>query len=99
MTTRDIQHHVEERYGIEVSASRVSAVTDAVACFDALRVKLRAKGVVRNKAVYLAIGLCCSGHKASLGLWLEQTRGATFWLKVMNALKQRGTQGHPGGGR
>ena len=67
--------------------------------FDALRVKLRAEGVVRNKAVYLAIGLCCSGHKASLGLGLEQTRGATFWLKVMNALKQRGTQGHPGGGR
>ena len=34
----------------------------------------------------------CSGHKASLGLCIEQTEGATFWLKVMNALKQRGTQ-------
>ena len=47
---------------------------------------------MRNKAVYLAIGVRCSGHKEVLGLWIEQTEGAKFWLRVMNDLKARGVQ-------
>ncbi len=110
MSTRDIQAHIEEIYGIGVSPALVSAVTDAVleevtawqnrplealyavVYFDALRVKIRDEGLVRNKAVYLAIGITCSGEKDVLGLWVEQTEGAKFWLKVMNELKHRGTQ-------
>ena len=46
----------------------------------------RDEGLVRNKAVYLAIGVRCSGHKDILGLWIEQTEGAKFWLRVMNDL-------------
>ena len=110
MSTRDIQAHIEEIYGIEVSPALVSAVTDAVleevkawqnrpleptyaiVYFDALRVKIRDEGLVRNKAVYLAIGVTCSGDKEILGLWIEQTEGAKFWLKVMNELKARGTE-------
>ena len=34
----------------------------------------------------------CSGHKDILGLWIEQTEGAKFWLRVMNDLKARGVQ-------
>ena len=64
--------------------------TYAVVFFDALRVKIRDEGLVRNKAVYLAIGMRCSGHKEVLGLWIEQTEGAKFWLRVMNELKGRG---------
>ena len=60
--------------------------------FDALRVKIRDEGLVRNKAVYLAIGITCNGDKEVLGLWIEQTEGAKFWLRVMNELKVRGTQ-------
>ncbi len=60
--------------------------------FDALRVKIRDEGLVRNKAVYLAIGITCDGDKEVLGLWIEQTEGAKFWLRVMNELKARGTQ-------
>jgi putative transposase len=45
---------------------------------------------VRNKAVYLAIGVTCAGDKEILGLWIEQTEGAKFWLRVMNELKGRG---------
>lgn len=59
--------------------------------FDALRVKIRDEGLVRNKAVYLAIGMRPSGHKQVLGIWIEQTEGAKFWLRVMNELKARGT--------
>ena len=58
--------------------------------FDALRVKIHAEGLVRNKAVYLAIGMRCSGHKDILGLWIEQTERAKFWLRVMNELRSRG---------
>jgi putative transposase len=65
--------------------------TYAIVYFDALRVKIRDEGMVRNKAVYLAIGVACDGEKDILGLWIEQTEGAKFWLRVMNELKARGT--------
>jgi len=57
---------------------------------DALRVKIRDEGTVRNKAVYLALGFTIEGHKEVLGLWIEQTEGAKFWLRVMNEIKNRG---------
>ena len=108
MSTREIQAHVGELYGLEISPDLVSAVTDsvldevgswqsrplestyAIVYFDALRVKIRDEGLVRNKAVYLAIGVTCDGDKDVLGLWIEQTEGAKFWLRVMNELKARG---------
>ena len=52
--------------------------------------KIRDEGLVRNKAVYVALALDAEGHKHVLGLWIEQTEGAKFWLKVMNDLKTRG---------
>jgi putative transposase len=58
--------------------------------FDALRVKVRDEGMVRNKAVYVALALDTAGQKHVLGLWIEQTEGAKFWLRVMNELKTRG---------
>ena len=60
--------------------------------FDALRVKIRDEGSVKNKSVYLAIGYQCSGLKEVLGLWIEPTEGAKFWLRVMNDLKNRGVE-------
>jgi putative transposase len=45
---------------------------------------------VRNKAVYVALGVRTDGTKEVLGLWIEQTEGAKFWLRVMNELKDRG---------
>ena len=62
----------------------------AIVYFDAVRVKLRDEGLVRNKAVYLAIGVSCGARKEVLGLWIEQSEGAKFWLSVMNELKARG---------
>jgi transposase-like protein len=61
-----------------------------VVFFDALRVKIREDAVVRNKAVYLALGVRCDGTRDILGLWIEQTEGAKFWLKVFNDLRTRG---------
>jgi putative transposase len=58
--------------------------------FDALRVKIREDNVVRNKAVYLALGIRRDGSREILGLWIENTEGAKFWMKVFNDLKTRG---------
>jgi len=108
LTVREIQGHLAELYGTEVSPDFISKVTDAVldevrdwqsrpldpvypvVFFDALRVKIRDEGTVKNKAVYVALGLNPAGDKDVLGLWIEQTEGAKFWLKVMNELKLRG---------
>ncbi len=61
-----------------------------VVFFDALRVKIRDEGQVRNKAIYLALAVLPDGTRDVLGLWIEQTEGAKFWLKVFNDLKTRG---------
>jgi len=61
-----------------------------VVFFDALRVKIREDAVVRNKAIYLALGVLTDGTRDILGLWIENTEGAKFWLKVFNDLKTRG---------
>src|SRR6185436_5468456 len=58
--------------------------------FDALRVKIRDEGTVKNKAVYLALGVLPDGTKDILGLWIEQSEGAKFWLRVMTEIKNRG---------
>jgi putative transposase len=63
-----------------------------VVFFDALRVKIRDEGVVRTKAVYLALGITRSGTKDVLGLWIEQTEGAKFWHRVMTELQARGVE-------
>jgi putative transposase len=60
--------------------------------FDALRVKIRDEGMVCNKAVYVALGVRLDGQKEILGLWIEQTEGAKFSLRVMNELKNRGIE-------
>ncbi len=109
MSTRDIQAHIRELYGLSISPELVSSITEAVLAdvtewqqrpleatyafvfFDALVVKVRDEGLVRNKAVYLALGVRCDGRREILGLWLGQAEGAKFWLRVMNELKARGT--------
>jgi transposase-like protein len=63
-----------------------------VVFFDALRVKMRDEGTVRSKAVYLALALLPDGSRDILGIWIEQTEGAKFWLKVFTDLKTRGCQ-------
>lgn len=110
LSTRDIEGHLKDLYGTEMSPSLVSAVTDAVRdelnawqnrpidpiyaviWLDALVIKVRDQGIVRNKAAYLAIGLTLEGRKEVLGVWLEGNEGAKFWLCVLTELKNRGVQ-------
>jgi putative transposase len=60
--------------------------------FDALRVRIRDGGTVRNKAVYLALGIAPDGTREVPGIWIEQNEGAKFRLKVMNELRHRGVE-------
>lgn len=110
MTVREIQSHLEEMYGAEVSPTLISSVTEAVmedakawqnrpldalypiVYLDCIHVKVRDSGVVRAKAVYLALGINMAGEKEILGLWIAQTEGAKFWLQVVTELKNRGVQ-------
>jgi putative transposase len=110
MTVRDIQGHLEDLYGVDVSPDLISRVTSAVVedvtawqarpldavypivYLDALVVKVRDQGVVRNKSVYISLGVTLTGSKEVLGLWIEQNEGAKFWLKVVNELKNRGVK-------
>lgn len=57
---------------------------------DAIQFKVRDNGHVKNKAIYLAIGVTIEGYKEVLGLWIAQTEGAKFWLQVVTELKNRG---------
>ena len=57
---------------------------------DAIQFKVRDNGQVKNKAIYLAIGVTVEGYKEVLGLWIAQTEGAKFWLQVVTELKNRG---------
>ena len=108
LSVREIQGHLTELYGLEVSPDLISTITGEVmeevvewqnrplepmyplVFFDALRVKIRDEGTVKNKAVYLALGVQPDGTKEVLGIWIEQTEGAKFWLRVMTELKNRG---------
>jgi len=110
MSVREIQGHLYDLYGLDVSPDLISVATDAVLelaaewqnrpleatypiiFFDCLRVKIRDEGFVRNKAVYIALGVRADGRKEVLGLWIENTEGAKFWLRVMNELKTRGAE-------
>jgi putative transposase len=59
---------------------------------DAIVCKVRTDGVVRTKAAHLAVGIDIAGRKEVLGIWVEATEGAKFWLRVMNDLKARGVE-------
>jgi putative transposase len=64
----------------------------ASSVFDTIRVKMRDEGMVKNKAIHIALGVRADGQKEVLGMWIEQNEGAKFWLNVMNELKNRGVE-------
>ncbi len=78
MTVREIQAFLAEMY--------------PVVFFDALRVKTRDEATVRSTAVSVALGVRPDGTRDRLGLWIEQTEGAKFWMKVLTDLRTRGCQ-------
>ena len=110
LTTRDIKQHIQEIYGVDISPTLISKVTDEVmddvrawrnqpveshyafVYFDAMCFKIKEKGRIRSKAVYLCLGVNMSGRKSILGMWIQEKEGASFWLQIFNELKNRGLE-------
>jgi putative transposase len=110
MTVRDIGHHLQRVYGMELSHDTISTVTDAVLdkvkawqtrpldevypimYVDALMVKVRDGAHVRNKAAHIVVGVDLDGIKHVLGIWVENTEAARFWLNVCTELRNRGVR-------
>jgi putative transposase len=59
---------------------------------DAIIVKVRDGGHVRNKAAHIAIGVDTDGIKHVLGIWVQATEGAKFWASVCAELANRGVR-------
>ena len=110
MSTREIEDHVKQLYGIDISPQFVSRATEQlhqqitdwqsrplervypVVFVDGLRVAVRSEKGILKKCVYTVLGVGVGGRQEVLGLWVEETEGARFWLKVLNDLKARGIQ-------
>lgn len=110
MTVRDIEDQIKEIYGVKLSPSTVSNITNSVLehlrewqsrpldpvyfvlWVDGIVFKVRHNGKVINKTVYVAIGLSNSGHKEVLGLWINETESAAFWMNVFGDLQARGVE-------
>jgi len=110
LSTREIEQHVKEIYGVEISPQFVSRLTEQlqqqivewqnrpleavypIVFVDGLRVAVRTEKGVLKKCVYTVLGVDLAGKQEVLGLWMEETEGARFWLKTFNALKARGVR-------
>ena len=90
----DLISHVTDAVVDEMKAwqARPLESTYPIVYLDALVTKIRDKGIVENKSVYLAVGVTPDGSKDVLGMWIQSTEGAKFWLAILNELKQRGVQ-------
>jgi putative transposase len=77
----------------EVTAWRTRQI-DAVwpiVYFDGIVVHVRgANGRVLPQTMYVALGVNMQGRKELLGLWLNETEGAKFWLSCLTDLKNHG---------
>lgn len=110
MSYADIQQHLSEMYGVEVSAGLLSGITDKIIpvirewqarpleklypiiWLDAIHFKSRADGAVRTSAVYSVLGASVEGKKEVLGIYIGEHESASFWLQILNDLKQRGVE-------
>lgn len=111
VSTRDIQDALTEMYGVDVSPSLISKVTDKVwetveawqnrpleaiypiIYLDAIHLKVRQDGQVKNTAVYVVLAVDLQGHRDVLGQWVsEGAESANFWLNVLTDLQNRGVK-------
>jgi putative transposase len=110
LTTSDIADHVREIYGVEVSTTTVSNITNKliedikawqtrpllsqyfVVWMDGIRLNVRQNGKIVKKTVFLVIGLTPEGQKEVLGMWINPTESAAFWLTVLTDLRTRGVE-------
>ena len=110
MSYQDISTHITDLYGISVSPSALSDITDKIIVkvkewqqrplesfypfiwLDAIHYKIKDNGRYVSKAVYTVIGVNIRGVKEVLGLYINDSEGANFWLQVLTDLQNRGVE-------
>ena len=110
MLVRDIQELLSDMYGMEISSSLISKLTEKILSrieewqsrplesiyvilfVDCIFYKVKEDGRVKDKAVYVIIGINQEGKKEFLGFWISETESSSFWFKVFNNLKSRGVK-------
>jgi len=105
MSVRDIQHHLDDLYGYQLSEQTISNITDTIIekakeCplepiypiifMDATVLKIRVDRVVKNIAAYIMLGITLEGKKEILGIWIGENETSKYWLSLLNELKNRG---------
>lgn len=110
MSTRDINSHMQEIYGVSISADKVSSITDqilplvtewqnrplnhtyVITYLDGIHFKIRDEGKILSKCAYIILGITDAGHKEILGIWVGESEGSKFWLRVLNEIHNRGVR-------
>ena len=64
----------------------------ALMFFDAIHYPVRTEGMVRQRAVYIAIGVDMNGERDVCGLWIGEAESSKYWLSCMNEMKNRGVR-------
>lgn len=59
---------------------------------DAIHYKVREDGHYVSKAFYTVLGINLEGRKEILGLYLNESEGAKFWMQVLTDLQNRGVK-------
>jgi len=59
---------------------------------DGLRFKVRDAGKIVNKCAYIILGINDQGMKDVLGIWINDTESAKFWMQILNELQSRGVE-------
>lgn len=59
---------------------------------DAIHYKVKEDGRYISKAFYTVLGVRVDGKKEVLGLYLNESEGAKFWLQVLTDLQNRGVK-------
>jgi transposase-like protein len=110
MSYADICKHLDELYGLTVSPSTLTSITDSIIedvkawqsrplesvypflWLDAIHYKVKEDGCIKTKAIYCILGVNREGVKDLLGLYINETEGARFWLQVLTDLQNRGVK-------
>lgn len=108
MSYSDICKHLDELYGLTVSPSTLTSITDSIIedvkawqnrplesvypfiWLDAIHYKVKEDGSIKTKAIHCILGVNRDGVKDLLGLYINETEGARFWLQVLTDLQNRG---------
>lgn len=110
MSTRDIEVQIKEIYGVNISSSSISNITEQIlvdveewqrrplddtyliAWMDGITFKVRQDHRIITKTIYIIVGLNTNGCREVLGMWLNETEKASFWMQILTEIKARGVK-------